>query len=309
MVDWFQIKEGGHTMTSLKSLIEFLQKEKVISLSSILAIFISFTLLSFIFTFLVFSNTSLNFLQKQVQVRVFFKDSFGEEQIKQVKSVLENDSRVLEVTYTSKEDALKIFRDLSKNDPVLQESLTTNILPASLEIKAKDVKDLDFFYEDFLGKDFVESVKYLKDIKDKFKYYSTVVTAICLVITLLFFIVSFGIILSTIRINIFQKKDEIEIMKLVGASDDFVETPFIHQGIVYAMVGSFFAGLLFTIILLIIYFTNFLGLRDTNYVYLIGNFRIPYLLFVVLLVAVINLLGYLLGKLGSKTAVQKYLKV
>ena len=309
MADWFQIKEGGHTMTSLKSLIEFLQKEKVISLSSILAIFISFTLLSFIFTFLVFSNTSLNFLQKQVQVRVFFKDSFGEEQIKQVKSVLENDSRVLEVTYTSKEDALKIFRDLSKNDPVLQESLTTNILPASLEIKAKDVKDLDFFYEDFLGKDFVESVKYLKDIKDKFKYYSTVVTAICLVITLLFFIVSFGIILSTIRINIFQKKDEIEIMKLVGASDDFVETPFIHQGIVYSMVGSFFAGLLFTIILLIIYFTNFLGLRDTNYVYLIGNFRIPYLLFVVLLVAVINLLGYLLGKLGSKTAVQKYLKV
>ena len=309
MADWFQIKEEGHTMTSLKSLIEFLQKEKVIILSSILSIFISFTLLSFIFTFLVFSNTSLNFLQKQVQVRVFFKDSFGEEQIKQVKSVLENDSRVLEVTYTSKEDALKIFRDLSKNDPVLQESLTTNILPASLEIKAKDVKDLDFFYEDFLGKDFVESVKYLKDIKDKFKYYSTVVTAICLVITLLFFIVSFGIILSTIRINIFQKKDEIEIMKLVGASDDFVETPFIHQGIVYSMVGSFFAGLLFTIILLIIYFTNFLGLRDTNYVYLIGNFRIPYLLFVVLLVAVINLLGYLLGKLGSKTAVQKYLKV
>jgi cell division protein FtsX len=75
------------------------------------------------------------------------------------------------------------------------------------------------------------------------------------------------------------------------------------------MVGSFFAGLLFTIILLTIYFTNFLGLRDTNYLYLVGNFKIPYLLFVVLLVAVINLLGYLLGKLGSKTAIQNYLKV
>jgi cell division transport system permease protein len=296
-------------MTSLKSLIEFLKKEKVISLSSILAIFISFTLLSFIFTFLVFSNTSLNFLQKQVQVRVFFKDSFDQDQIKQLKSELENDSKVLEVTYTSKEDALRIFKDLSKNDPVLQESLTTNILPASLEIKTKDVKDLDFFYEEFYSKDYVESVKYLKDIKDKFQYYSTVVTIICLIITLLFFIVSFGIILSTIRINIFQKKDEIEIMKLVGASDDFVQTPFIHQGIVYSMVGSFFAGLLFTIILLTIYFTNFLGLKDTNYLYLVGNFKIPYLLFVVLLVAVINLLGYLLGKLGSKTAIQNYLKV
>jgi cell division transport system permease protein len=245
-------------MSSFKNLMDFLNKEKVISAISIIAIFISFTLLSFIFTFLVFSNTSMNYLQKQVQVRVFFKDSFGEDQVLQLKSDLEKDPRVSEVTYTSKDDALRIFKDLSRNDPVLQESLTTNILPSSLEIKAKDVKDLDYFYDQFANKDFVDSVKYLKDVKDKFKYYSNVVTAICMIITILFFIVSFGIILSTIRINIFQKKDEIEIMKLVGASDEFVEAPFIHQGIVYSMVGSFLAGLLFTIILLVIYFTNFI---------------------------------------------------
>lgn len=296
-------------MNSLKSLIDFLNKEKAISIISILAIFISFTLLSFILTFLVFSNTSLNFLQKQVQVRVFFKDSFSEEQILQIKSELEKDSRVSEITYTSKESALRIFQDLSKNDPVLRESLTTNILPASLEIKAKDVKDLDSFYEDFSNKDYVESVKYLKDIKDKFKYYSNIVIGICLVITVLFFIVSFGIILSTIRINIFQKKDEIEIMKLVGASDEFVETPFIHQGVVFSMVGSFFAGLLFFIILLTIYLANFMGIKDLNYVYLVGNLKIPYLLFVILLIVLINLLGYILGKTGSKAAIKNYLKV
>jgi len=187
--------------------------------------------------------------------------------------------------------------------------LTTNILPASLEIKAKDVKDLDTFYEEYSNKDYVESVKYLKDIKDKFKYYSNIVIVICLIITILFFIVSFGIILSTIRINIFQKKDEIEIMKLVGASDEFVETPFIHQGVVYSMVGSFFAGLLFFIILLSIYLTNFMGLRDINYVYLIGNFKVPYLVFMVLLIVVINLLGFILGKTGSKAAIKNYLKV
>lgn len=296
-------------MTSFKHLLEFLKREKVISFISILAIFISFTLLSFIITFLVFSNTAMNYLQKQVQVRVFFKDSFTQDQILQLKSELESDSRVSEVTYTSKEDALRIFKDLSKNDPVLQESLTTNILPASLEIKARDVRDLDYFYEEYASKDFVESVKYLKDVKDKFKYYSNVVTVICLIITLLFFIVSFGIILSTIRINIFQKKDEIEIMKLVGASDDFVEAPFIHQGVVYSMVGSFLAGFLFTLILIGLYFTNFMGIKDLNSLYLIGNFKIPYILFVLLLIFIINLTGYLLGKIGSKTAIQHYLKV
>jgi len=296
-------------MNSFKNLMDFLNKEKVISAISILAIFISFTLLSFILTFLVFSNTSMNYLQKQVQVRVFFKDSFGEDQVLQLKSDLEKDSRVSEITYTSKDDALRIFKELSKNDPVLQESLTTNILPSSLEIKAKDVKDLDYFYDEFANKDFVDSVKYLKDVKDKFKYYSTIVTSICLIITFLFFVVSFGIILSTIRINIFQKKDEIEIMKLVGASDDFVEAPFIHQGVVYSMVGSFLAGLLFTIILLVIYFTNFLGIKDMNYLYLFGNIKVPYLFFIFILVLVINTFGYFLGKIGSKTAIQNYLKV
>jgi cell division transport system permease protein len=293
-------------MNSFKNLMDFLNKEKVISAISILAIFISFTLLSFILTFLVFSNTSMNYLQKQVQVRVFFKDSFGEDQVLQLKSDLEKDSRVSEITYTSKDDALRIFKELSKNDPVLQESLTTNILPSSLEIKAKDVKDLDYFYDEFANKDFVDSVKYLKDVKDKFKYYSTIVTSICLIITFLFFVVSFGIILSTIRINIFQKKDEIEIMKLVGASDDFVEAPFIHQGVVYSMVGSFLAGLLFTIILLVIYFTNFLGIKDMNYLYLFGNIKVPYLFFIFILVLVINTFGYFLGKIGSKTAIQNW---
>ena len=296
-------------MSSFKNLMDFLNKEKVISAISIIAIFISFTLLSFILTFLVFSNTSMNYLQKQVQVRVFFKDSFGEDQVLQLKSDLEKDPRVSEITYTSKDDALRIFKELSKNDPVLQESLTTNILPSSLEIKAKDVKDLDYFYDQFANKDFVDSVKYLKDVKDKFKYYSTIVTVICLIITFLFFVVSFGIILSTIRINIFQKKDEIEIMKLVGASDDFVEAPFIHQGVVYSMVGSFLAGLLFTIILLVIYFTNFLGIKDMNYLYLFGNIKVPYLFFMFILVLVINIFGYFLGKIGSKTAIQNYLKV
>lgn len=296
-------------MANLGNTVDFINKEKGISFISILAIFVSFTLLSFIVTFMVFSNTALNLLQKQVQVRIFFKDTFTEDKILELKKVIESDSRVSEVGFTSKDDALRIFKDLSKNDSVLQESLTSNILPASLEIRTKDVRDLDSFYEEYSGKDYIESIKYLKDIKDRFMYYAKIVTGVSLVITLLFFIVSFGIILSTIRINIFQKKEEIETMKLVGASDDFVERPFIHQGVVYSMVGSLSAGFLFTIILLAMYFANFLGIKDLGAVYLFGNIKVHYLLFVLILVILINIVGYLFGKIGSKTAIQNYLKV
>ncbi|NBO36302.1 FtsX-like permease family protein, partial [bacterium] len=263
-------------MTNFKSVWEFLNKEKGISIISVVAIFVSFLLLGVILSFLVFSNTALNFLQKQVQVRVFFKDSFSEEQILTLKSELEKDPRIMEVGYTSKDEALRIFKEFSKNDPVLQESLSTNILPASLEIRATDVSDLDQIYEEFSSNENVESVKYLKDIKDRFSYVSLIVTVVSLIITFVFFLVSFGIILSTIRINIYSKKDEIEIVKLVGGSNDFVTKPFIHQGLVYSLTGSFFAGLVLAITLLIIYFTNVLGIKDLGNIVLFMNFRIPY---------------------------------
>lgn len=293
----------------MNNLIQFLKKEKIISTISILAIFVSFTLLSFIISFSVLSNTAMNFLQKQVQVRVFFKDSFTQDSILALKTELEKDPRIMEVGYTSKEDALRIFKDLSKNDPILQESLTSNILPASLEIRAFDVKDLDEIANEFSGRDYVDSVKYLKDIKDTFKYYSTIITVVSVILFTLFFIVSFGIILSTIRINIFQKKEEIETMKIVGASDDFIQRPFIHQGVVYAMVGSFLSGLLSFIILILMYASNTLGLKDLKEVFLFGNVKVNFVVFTILLVLVINLLGYLLGRFGSKAAVDTYLKI
>ena len=302
----FPIKRLGHTMNNI---LTFLKKEKMISTISILAIFVSFSLLSFIISFVVLSNTAMTFLQKQVQVRIFFKDSFKEEEILNLKAELEKDSRVMEVGYTSKDEAFRIFKDLSKNDPVLQESLTSNILPASLEVRSYDVKDLDNIATEYSTKDYVESIKYLKDIKDRFQYYSGIITIVSLVLFILFFTVSFGIILSTIRINIFQKKEEIEIMKLVGANDEFIQRPFIHQGLVYSLVGSSVASLIFAFILIIMFASNTLGLRDLRDVYLIGNFKIHFIIFVALLVAVINLFGYLLGRFGSKTAVKTYLNI
>ena len=251
----------------------------------------------------------MTYLQKQVQVRIFFKDSFKEEEILNLKAELEKDPRIMEVGYTSKDEAFRIFKDLSKNDPVLQESLTTNILPASLEVRSYDVKDLDNIATEYSTKEYVESIKYLKDIKDRFKYYSGIITIFSLVLFTLFFTVSFGIILSTIRINIFQKKEEIEIMKLVGANDDFIQRPFIHQGLVYSLVGSALASLIFAFILIIMFASNTLGLRDLRDVYIVGNFKIHFIIFVVLLVVVINLFGYLLGRFGSKTAVKTYLNI
>jgi hypothetical protein len=69
------------------------------------------------------------------------------------------------------------------------------------------------------------------------------------------------------------------------------------------------ASLIFAFILIIMFASNTLGLRDLRDVYLIGNFKIHFIIFVALLVAIINLFGYLLGRFGSKTAVKTYLNI
>ncbi len=90
---------------------------------------------------------------------------------------------------------------------------------------------------------------------------------------------------------------------------DFIRSPFIYQGIVYSMTGSFLAGLIYFIVSMVMFFTNFLGIRDLTYVSIVGDFRIHFLIFSFGLAILINFVGYLLGRLGSKTAIQNYLQI
>jgi cell division transport system permease protein len=293
----------------MSNVFDFLKREKFINIISILAIFISYTFLFLIISFVVLSNTAINNLQKKIEVSIFFKDEVTEEQILEYQNILTNDPRVSEVEYISKEKALEIFSNISQNEPLLQESLTSNILPASLKVKTYNLQDLESIEMEAISSDLVESTKFLRDIRDIFQYYANILIIVLSVLFLMFFTVSFGIVVSTIRINIFQKKDEIEIMKLVGATDDFIRKPFVYQGLVFSMLGSMLASVLILILLLAIYFLNLFGLATMNEVYLTNTFKIPYLLFVIFLVVIVNFISYLIGFFGTKSTISNYLKI
>jgi len=289
-----------------KNLKHYLKKEKLMSISQFLVMTVTFLLLGIFIEVVAVSQTMLKYLEDQTQITVFFKDDFGEDKIFPFKDSLATDPRVLEVNYISKERALEIFKETNKDEPVLLESVSASILPASLEIKTKKISDLEPLANELQGKEGVEEVRFYKDVVDRFRSTSNTVYIIGFVLVAIFFVVSYSIIISSLRNVINSRGQELEIMKLVGASDSYVKNPFIYQGVFFSLISSVAASL---IILLIGLgedksgvFSEGLSLGFLSHVF------INPMIFSLILSFILILSGFLLGYFGSNAAVKKYLK-
>jgi cell division transport system permease protein len=310
MANWFPTKREANTVARSSkvwsNVYSNIQKEKFMSFSNILVMTLTFLVFGIFIYVISISQTALRYLEQQVQLSVFFKDDFKEDAILSLKQKLESDGRISEVKYVSKEDAFKIFSEINKDEPILLQSISPSILPASLEIKAHNISDLTPLSEELSKTDGVEEVRFFKDVVQKFKVWSSVVYIVGFSLVTLFLIISYSVILNTVRTTINSKGMELEIMKLVGASDKYVKNPLIYQGTLFGLISACIAGLILLGVGLYLnvanYFANGLafGFLPTLYV---KPFIFALSLFVVLLAS-----GFLLGYLGSAKAVRKYLK-
>ena len=116
--------------------------------------------------------------------------------------------------------------------------MTSDILPASLDVQANDAKYLSSLSQVAKGSKLVDEVVFQKDIVDTLIKFTNGLRQIGIVIIAVLLIVSIFVILTIIGIKITVRKDEIEIMKLIGASNWFIRTPFLLEGIFYGAVGA-----------------------------------------------------------------------
>ncbi|MCB9823848.1 hypothetical protein H6802_02720, partial [Candidatus Nomurabacteria bacterium] len=121
----------------------FYKKEKLLIATNIISVTITFLLLGGLAFVIAFTQTGIRKLEEQAQITIFFEDAYPESSILNLANELENDPQVSNVNYVSKEEAYSIFTDLNKDEPVLLESITPDILPASLEIKTKKLADMN----------------------------------------------------------------------------------------------------------------------------------------------------------------------
>lgn len=282
------------------------KREKLLIMSNIAVMTITFLVLGCFVLVIALSQTVIRNLEKQAQITVFFKDDFTENNILELKAEIEADERVAEVRYISKQDAYEIFSQLNQDEPLLLESADASILPASIEVRTKTLENLPTLTEELSKVDGVEEVKFFKDVVERFKEGSRIAYAVGIALVSIFMLISFAIIIITLRLTITSRGKELEILKLVGASNDYVKKPLIKQGVFFGLTSGLLASTILIITSLIVQLS---GLYSSGFEFsFLPEILINVTVFTILLSFVLIASGITLGYLGSVAAIRRYLR-
>jgi cell division transport system permease protein len=185
----------------------------------------------------------IGFVREDVSVEVFPPNTTGQELDALAKEV-RGWPEVSKVTEVSKAEAFAEFKDQFKDQPQLYKDLDEGVLPPSVQIQLEDPDTANQVAEKLKQEGFTEDdLSYPQQTIDRLNSVTSVVIWGLYGATLLFLIASVLLISNAIRLSIFARRQEIEVMKLVGASDGFVRTPFVLEGLLQGLVGSLLAAL------------------------------------------------------------------
>lgn len=300
------IKHFNFNQKAFARSMQNIKKETFLSMSNLLIMVVTFVFLGIFITLIAISQTAIRNLESQAQLTVFFKDDFSEANILALRDRYITDSRIDTINYVSKAQAFKIFSEVNKDEPVLLESISESILPASLEIKTKNIKDLTPLHNEFSSIDGVDDIRFFKDVVDRFKFWSNIVYIGGFVLIAVFVFISYSIILYTLKSTINAKGMELSVLKLVGASDEYVRDPFVYQGMIFGLISAGIAGLFIILLSLIAFFSGFF--RKGILLGLLYGVSINPIVFAFLVCILLMIFGGLLGYFGSSSAIKKYLK-
>lgn len=258
-------------------------------------------------------ENSLSIIQSKVDINVFFVPDAPQEEIDRITKAVEALPDVSEVKYTSREDALAKYREENQDDAVAMqalEELDENPLGANIAILAKETtryESIANFLEEQRELEqpqvpVIDNINY-NDTKDSIDTLNAIIDASrqgSLVIMGILLIAAVLITFNTIRLAIYTSREEIAIMRLVGASNMFIRGPFMLQGIMYGFISGVLALLLFYPLLV------WVGPRTEDFFEI--NLFDYYMIHFGEIFGVLVGIGVVLGLISSTLAVARYLR-
>jgi len=303
-------------MTEFKRIIKagFLnfKRSGLVSFAAVLVVTITLSFITAIILLQAVLYFSLDSIKNKVDITIYFNVGTSEDKILLLRDSLLKLPEVASITYTNSEEALALFKARHENDyPTIAalDEIGENPLGAYLNVKAKEISQYEsianFLKEDNLlsigSNNIIDKVNYHQNklVIDRLNSIISGAKKLGFLLTLVLVIISIIITFNTIRLAIYISKEEIGVMRLVGASKMYVRGPFMVEGIIYGAISTFITLVVFWPISA--WFgnnmTGFLGLNLYNYY----TTNLPQIFVIVLLS------GIFLGVVASFLAVRKYL--
>ena len=248
-------------------------------------------------------NNATKLIEDELTIIVYLNKDVTDEQIENIKADLNNQSNVSEVVFKSKDEWKLEMSNYNSSFETVLNYLDENPLLNSFILKVNDVKKLKETSEYIESINGVDTVKYGEGMVEKVISVFDVVQKVVIVLVIALVLVTSFLIGNTIKLTIFSRRNEIEIMRLVGASNICIKLPFLFEGFIIGIIGSIIPVCI-TIYGYVILYTRLHGKLFTNMIMLIKPYNFVFWVSLILVG-----IGAIVGMFGSIKAVRKYLKI
>lgn len=291
------------TILFFKRAIEDFRNNRLLNVVTLLTVSLSILIVSAFVLFFINTSEIMNFWKKGLRVMAYLKADIPGSELLDLRRQIQTLSGVESVMFISKDDAYKQLKAQMKRQASLFDNLDKNPLPDAFEIRmspsTRSWEKVEFLATQIESRDEVEEVEYGQKWLGRFTQIFDLFTLTGYAMCTIFFMAAVFIMANTIRLVIYSRRDEIEIMRLVGAAERFIKIPFYIQGLLQGALGACIG--------LAILFVAFLFMASNiERGFFFGLFNIQFLS--PLFLGIIILISMLVGWLGSYLSLKQFLK-
>ena len=231
-----------------KTATGYIRRSPFQALSAIFVLSLTFFVASLVAILVYSSSKLLIYFETRPQIIAFLKDGTNDTLISDLQHKLSIDSKIKDVKYVSKTDALSIYKKATSDNPLLGQLVSPSIFPASLEFSVTDLSIAQSTIDKLKSEEIVESVGFtaavggqanLNDVVNRLRTITSYIRVSGIIFTGVLGMASFMVLLITITMRLSSRREEIEILNLMGATQKFIRSPIIMEAIFYACFGVF----------------------------------------------------------------------
>ncbi|OGK13259.1 hypothetical protein A2861_00255 [Candidatus Roizmanbacteria bacterium RIFCSPHIGHO2_01_FULL_38_15] len=296
----------------MKDILTSLRRTPYQTSAAFLVLFFTLLLSGILFISLSFIQGLLSYVETRPRIIVYFQIKAEDEEVRAVQKKLETTGKTENIKYVSKKEAYNIYKEFTKDDPVLLEMTSPDILPASLEIDAKSPEFLPELAEFLKNQPGVDEVEFQKDIVQNLLNLTRNIRRTILVFFAYLLIMSIIVMATTTSFKTALKKEDIALQRLLGATNFYIRKPFIAESVFLGIIASICANSSIAVILLSLnsFLSIFLsGLPKLSVNMLNMSLQVwPFnLMFIVVTFGLTTLFGLIISLVASLSATNRYL--